>query len=68
MKLRLQNYAVIMVIENRCIKFNNNRINTVQRYDIAQSLRFLHRMVQRLPQYNLTISNHRHIKQHCQRK
>jgi hypothetical protein len=33
MKLELQNYAVIISIENSCAKFNNNKINSLQIYD-----------------------------------
>jgi hypothetical protein len=35
MKLGLQNYAVIISIDNSFIKFNNNKINSLQIYDIA---------------------------------
>jgi hypothetical protein len=37
------------------------RLNSLQRYDIKQNYRILHRMVQRLSQHNLKISHHRHI-------
>jgi hypothetical protein len=60
MKLELQNYAVIS-IENSCAKFNNNKINSLQMYDIAQNYRIRHKVVQRLFEGNLKISNHRHI-------
>jgi hypothetical protein len=35
MKLGLQNYAVIMTTENRCITFNTNKLNSLHRYDTA---------------------------------
>jgi hypothetical protein len=53
MKLGLQNYAVIVPIENSYIKFNNNKINSLQVYDIAQNYKILHKVVQRLSQHNL---------------
>jgi hypothetical protein len=37
------------------------KLNSLQRYDIAQNCRILHRVVQRLSQHNLKISHHRHI-------
>jgi hypothetical protein len=37
------------------------KLNSLQRYDIAQNYRILHRVVQRLSQHNLKISHHRHI-------
>jgi hypothetical protein len=37
------------------------KINSLQRYDIAQNHRILHRVVQRLSQHNLKFSHHRHI-------
>jgi hypothetical protein len=37
------------------------KLNSLQRYDIAQNCRILHRVVQRLAQHNLKISHHRHI-------
>jgi hypothetical protein len=55
MKLGLQNYAVIMPIEQGCIKFNNDKLNSLQSHDIAQNYRVLHREVQRLSQHNLKI-------------
>jgi hypothetical protein len=36
MKIGLQNYAVIP-IENSCNKFNNNKTNSLQRYDITEN-------------------------------
>jgi hypothetical protein len=60
-KKGLRNYVVIIIpTENSCIKFNNN-INNLQRYGIAQNYRILHKVVQRLSQHNLRISNQRHI-------
>jgi hypothetical protein len=55
MKLGLQNYAVIIPIKISYIKFNN-KINSLQIYDIAKNYRILHKVVQCLPQHNLTIS------------
>jgi hypothetical protein len=43
-------------------------LNSLQRYDIAQNYRILHRVVQRLPQYNLKILHHCHIQKLHQRK
>jgi hypothetical protein len=37
------------------------KLNSLQRYDIAQHYRILHRVVQRLSQHNLKISHPRHI-------
>jgi hypothetical protein len=37
------------------------KLNSLQRYDIAQNYRLLHRMVQRLSQHNLKISHHRNV-------
>jgi hypothetical protein len=45
MKLGLQNYAVIILPENSCIRFNNNNANNLQKYDIAQTYRVLHKVV-----------------------
>jgi hypothetical protein len=50
-----------MPIESNCIKFNNSEINSLQRYGIANSWWIIRRVVQRLSQHNLKISNHRHI-------
>jgi hypothetical protein len=36
-------------------------VNSLQRYDIAQNYRILHRVVQRLSQNNLKISHYRDI-------
>jgi hypothetical protein len=37
------------------------KLSSLQRYDIAQNYRILHRVVQRLSQHNLKISHHHHI-------
>jgi hypothetical protein len=37
MKLGLQNYALIMQINNSFIAFNSNTVNSLQRCDIAQN-------------------------------
>jgi glycine cleavage system protein P-like pyridoxal-binding family len=47
MKLGLQNYAVIIPIETSCVKFNNNKINSLHRYDIAQIHKIRHKVVHR---------------------
>jgi hypothetical protein len=36
MRLGFHNYALIMQTEKSCIKFGNNKLNCLQRYDIAQ--------------------------------
>jgi hypothetical protein len=36
-------------------------LNGLQKYDIAQNCRILHRVVQRLSRHNLKILHHRHI-------
>jgi hypothetical protein len=41
----LQNYAVTILNENSCIQINNNKINNIQKYDIAQDYRILHKVV-----------------------
>jgi hypothetical protein len=68
MKLGLRNYTVIMSNEKSCIKFNNNRLNSLQSYDIAQNYTVLHRMIQRLFQHKLKILHHRHTKGSAKRK
>jgi hypothetical protein len=60
MKLRLQNYVVIMLNEKCCIKYNK-KSSSLQSYDTAQNYNILHRVVQRLSQHNLKISHHCHI-------
>jgi hypothetical protein len=37
------------------------KLNSLQRYEIVQNYRIIHRVVQRLSQHNLKISPHRHI-------
>jgi hypothetical protein len=37
------------------------KLNSLQRYDIEQNYRILHRVVQRLSQHNLKISHNPHI-------
>jgi hypothetical protein len=62
MKLGHQKYAIIMpIIKSRCCITLNNKLNNLQRYGIVQSYLILHSVVQRLSQYNLNISYHRHI-------
>jgi hypothetical protein len=53
MKLVIQNYAVIIPTDISYIKFNNNKINSLQTYGIAQNYRILHKAVQRLSQHNV---------------
>jgi hypothetical protein len=48
MKQGLQNYAIIIPNDNSYIRFNNNKINSLQTYDIAQNYRILHKAVWRL--------------------
>jgi hypothetical protein len=36
MELGLWNYAIFMPVENSCIKFNNNKIDILQTYKIAE--------------------------------
>jgi hypothetical protein len=38
-----------------------NKLNSLQRYDIAQNYKTLHILVQRLSQHNLSTSHRRHI-------
>jgi hypothetical protein len=68
MKLGFHNYAVVIPTKNIDIKFNNRKINSLQIYDIAQNYRILHKVVQRLSQHHLKMSNHRHIQNLRQRK
>jgi hypothetical protein len=68
MKLGLQNYAIIIPTDNSYSKFNNNMINSLQIYDIAQNYRILHKVVQRLSQHNPKMSKDRHIKKPHRRK
>jgi hypothetical protein len=67
------NFICVGTTANSCISGNRNfiiflyfihlrrKLNSLQRYDIAQNYRILHRVVQRLSQHNLKISQHRHI-------
>jgi hypothetical protein len=57
MKLGLQNYTVIIPTDKSYIKFNNNKLNSLQTYDIAQSYRILYKEVQLFSQRNLKMSN-----------
>jgi hypothetical protein len=41
MKLRLQNYAIIIVTKSSYIKFNNKKIKSLKIYDIIQNDRIL---------------------------
>jgi hypothetical protein len=47
-KLGLQNYAAIPTVTS-CIKFNNNKINSLQKYHIAQNYRNLCKVLQHVP-------------------
>jgi hypothetical protein len=67
------NFNCVGTTANSCISGSRNfiiflyfihlrrRLNSLQRYDIAQNYTILHRVVQRLSQHNLKISHHRHI-------
>jgi hypothetical protein len=52
MNLGLRIYTVVMPTAASCSKFNDD-INSLQRYDITQNYRILHKVVQRLFQRNL---------------
>jgi hypothetical protein len=67
MKFEFQNYVATIPIKNSYIEFNNN-VNSLQIYNIAQNYGILHKVVQRLSQHNLKISNHCHIQKVRQRK
>jgi riboflavin transporter FmnP len=67
MKLVFQNVFIIPIY-NSCIKFNINKINSVQTYNTVQHFRILPKAVQRLSQHNLKVSNHHHIQNLRQRK
>jgi hypothetical protein len=54
-KWGLQNYAIIIPIENISIRSSNKELNSLQGHDIAQNYRILHRVVQRLFKHNLKI-------------
>jgi hypothetical protein len=42
MKLVFHNYATIKLMENSCVKFSNEKSNSLQRYDISQNYRIMH--------------------------
>jgi hypothetical protein len=63
MRLELQNYTVVNANEDICMKFNNNKINSLQRNDIAQDYIIVYKVGQHLSQHNLRISNRLHIQQ-----
>jgi hypothetical protein len=68
MKLGLQNNVIIIPTHNSYVKFNNNQINSLYEYHIAQNYIILHKVILRLSQHNLKKSNHRHIQKLRQRK
>jgi hypothetical protein len=68
------NFNYVGTTANSCISGSRNfiiiflysihlrrKLNSLQRYDIAQNYRILHRVVQRLSQHNHKISHFRHI-------
>jgi hypothetical protein len=67
------NFYCVGTTANSCISGSPNfiiflyfihlwrKLNSLQRYDIEQNYIILHRMVQRLSEHNLKISNNRHI-------
>jgi hypothetical protein len=67
------NFNCVGTTSNSCISGSRNfviflyfihlqqKLNSLQRYDIAQNFRILHRVVQCLSQHNLKISHHRHM-------
>jgi hypothetical protein len=67
------NVVVCMNEVNSCISGSHNfiiflyfihlrrKLNSLQRYDITQNYRILHRVVQRVSQHNLKIPHHHHI-------
>jgi hypothetical protein len=61
MKLVLHGDAIVMLIEKSCIVFNNNKFNSLHRYDISKNGRIVHGVVQRLFQHNLKISHRRRV-------
>jgi hypothetical protein len=67
MKLGFRNYTGIIPTENK-IYHINNKVNSLQTFDIAQNYRILHKVGQCLSQHNLSISNHYHIQKPRQRK
>jgi hypothetical protein len=62
------NYVFIIPNDKSYVIFNNNKIYSLQTYDTEQNYRILHKVVQRLSQHNLKMSNHRHIEKLRQRK
>jgi hypothetical protein len=68
MKLGFHSYAVILPIEKRYIKFNNNNLNSLEGCNIAQNDISLNRVVQCLFQHNLRIPHHHRIQRLRQRK
>jgi hypothetical protein len=53
-KSGFQSHVVIMLIEASCIKFSNNKLNSLKIYGIVQNYRILHKVLQRFSQHNLT--------------
>jgi hypothetical protein len=49
------------------VKFNINKLNSLQTYDISQNYTILHKVVQLLSQHNFKISNHRHTQKLLQK-
>jgi hypothetical protein len=47
-------------LQTSCIKFNNNKLNTLQMYNIADKYRIVHRVVQCLSHSNLKILHNPH--------
>jgi hypothetical protein len=64
MRLGFHNYALIMHTEKSCIKCGN-KLNCLQRYDIAQNYRIILGVVQRLCQ-SQNILHHHWIWKFCQ--
>jgi len=46
----------------------SNKLNCLQKYDIALKYRIIHKMVKRLSQHNFKIPHQRHIKNLSQTK
>jgi hypothetical protein len=59
MKMGLQKCAIIT--EKSCMKSNNNKLHSLQRYDIAQNYRILRKVIQQLSQHYLKMLYHLHI-------
>jgi hypothetical protein len=49
-----------MPIEKSYTKFNN-KLSSLQNYDVAENYRILHKVIQRLSQHNPKILHHHHI-------